>query len=60
MAACWPSVTLEADEWGYYMAYLRDRNGLNADILPGDVVEVQSVAGPPVSVTVPVMTAVVD
>ncbi len=53
-------LTLEADEWGYYMAYLRDRNGLTADILPGDVVEVQSVAGPPVSVTVPVLTAVID
>ena len=53
-------LTLEADEWGYYMAYLRDRNGLTADILPGDVVEVRSVADPPVSVTVPVLTAVID
>ena len=28
-------MTLEADEWGYYMAYLRDRNGLVADIHAG-------------------------
>lgn len=53
-------VSLEAGYWGYYMAYLYDRNGLKADIMPGDVVEVQGVSGPPVSVTVPVMTAVVD
>ncbi|MFN8464282.1 MAG: hypothetical protein U0X20_01965 [Caldilineaceae bacterium] len=52
--------SMEADYWGYYLAYLRDRNGLDADIMPGDVVEVQSVSGPPVSVTVPLMTAVVD